>query len=170
MNDPNLDDRLREHYRAQGLDPVRVDQMVRQARQRKAGVSAERILLWVTVAAVLLFVIQSALVPARFAPHESLGSAVPVQQEIPVNEGPVANLRVTSREAGTVNCGGSVTPFDRRLDLSFEAETLPISCLVTIDGRSGVFHVSGDRALQCDVDGSRVTCQEPEPAVRAGEE
>ena len=167
MNDEPLDVELREHYGDQKLDPARRDAMIRQARKHGSRWTAERILLGLAVAAVLIFAAQAALVPARFAAEgkniAGASAGVAVEQQTPADpevQVQRAEMRLITNDAGTVSCGGDEMPFNRAMTLTFNPDELPITCLVTIDDKRGVFHTMGTSTMTCNVEGSRVACTE----------
>ncbi len=167
MSDEELDETVREHYEKHGLDATKRSAMVDQARKHGKGWSMERLILWVAVAAVLIFAIQAALRPSVVEAEPDFAAASgkigpTVEPEpAPVREmEPRAEMLLLSRDSGTVNCGGVVRPFDQKMTLPLNPENLPTTCLVTIDGKRGVFHAMGDSKMRCDVDGDHVTCVE----------
>jgi len=172
MNDDRFNDDLREHYESQTLDPELRKAMIDQARQR-GGWSAERVLVIVAVAAVLLFALQAALVPSRFAaPEEPDIAAASGRLRAPPEpvQPPFPQTLILTQQGATISCGGDEMHVNPRFVLSVDPEKAPMTCLVTIDGQRGVFHTMGDSTMNCAVDGDRVTCTErisvtPDPTL-----
>ena len=63
-----------------------------------------------------------------------------------------------SSGAGFVRYGGNSVPFDKRASLKFESWEIPVTCLVEIDGKRGVFQVYGSGSVTCNAAGDEVTC------------
>ena len=71
-------------------------------------------------------------------------------------DGP-ATVDFRSAARGSVRCSSS-TDFDGNTSLSFQPYELPATCMVTIDGKRGVFQVYGSGKVTCNPSGTAVSC------------
>jgi len=49
-------------------------------------------------------------------------------------------------------------PFDGPTAFTIEDYQLPATCLVTMDGKRGVFQIMGSGSISCNLDGGNVVC------------
>ncbi len=66
------------------------------------------------------------------------------------------SLSTTGR--GDISCVGQSFPFDGPTNLLVDQYQLPATCLITMEGKRGVFQVYGTGSIRCNVDGTAVVC------------
>jgi len=81
----------------------------------------------------------------------------PEPEPEPAASGP-ANITFKSNGRGSVSCAGDTTQFDAAANFTIDEYQLPATCLVTIDGKRGVFQVHGSGAITCELESSNVIC------------
>ncbi len=69
-----------------------------------------------------------------------------------------AQVRYRSTGRGRLICGSKNEEFDGMVTLRFEPFELPVSCLVMMEGKRGVFQVYGSGSVTCNLSGGDVVC------------
>lgn len=69
-----------------------------------------------------------------------------------------AKVTFQSSGRGTVSCAGTNKEFDGPTSWTLEEYLLPVTCLVTIEGKRGVFQVYGTGRVTCNLAGGSVEC------------
>ena len=71
-----------------------------------------------------------------------------------------AVVKLHSTVPGKLTCSdGQSLSFEGVQTIEFDRYTLPVTCMVTIDGRKGAISVDGDTTLRCEVEGRDVVCK-----------
>ena len=93
----------------------------------------------------------------------SLGLTLPglLQAETETAAGGPAKVEFKSAARGAIRCNSNVE-FDGNITLNFEPYELPATCMVTIDGKRGVFQVYGSGRVTCNPSGNLVSCSPTE--------
>lgn len=73
-----------------------------------------------------------------------------------------ARVKLTSMGRGSVSCAGTNVPFDGPAAFTVDEYQLPATCLVTMEGKRGVFQVMGSGVITCNLDGNNVACDKTE--------
>ena len=94
------------------------------------------------------------------AETEPLGASLedpqPLDSLEPAGGDATVSLKTTGR--GTVQCAGGNVSFDGDATVFVEAYQLPATCLITIDGKRGVFQVYSSGTVTCNIAGAEVGC------------
>jgi hypothetical protein len=76
----------------------------------------------------------------------------------PAPTGGPAKVKFTSTGRGTISCAGTNIPFDGVTSITVEPYQLVATCLITMDGKRGVFQIAGSGSIACNLDGGNVVC------------
>lgn len=85
------------------------------------------------------------------------GGTAPAPAPAPAPAGGPAKVTLKSNGRGSVSCGEGQS-FDGSVTFNIEEYEIPATCLVTIDGKRGVFQVYGSGTVTCNNDGGQVNC------------
>jgi hypothetical protein len=97
-------------------------------------------------------------------PTPTSGSVRPGATTTPVATPPTASggdvkIMFKAPGRGTLRCNDGQQPsFDGSVTLEFDAYSLPVSCLVTMDGRRGAFQSSSSGTVTCSTTETEVVC------------
>ncbi len=95
------------------------------------------------------------------APTPSANSSVRPGSTSGRKGAPAGPARVSFKSSGRgkISCGdGTNEAFDGAASLEFDSAGLPVSCMVTIEKKKGVFSVERSMTVTCDLAGDEVNC------------
>lgn len=95
------------------------------------------------------------------APTPSANSSVRPGSTSGRKGAPAGPARVSFKSSGRgkISCGdGTNEAFDGAASLEFDSAGLPVSCMVTIEKKKGVFSVERSMSVTCDLAGDEVNC------------